>query len=142
MKILVASDGSKPALRAVKYAIKLIGLLAPESGSITLVGVHDDVALRNAKAYFGRAEVADRLRSLGQTELRSERKLLVAAGVDHKMELRAGHVAEQILDVAKKGRFDLIALGAKGRNAIADLLLGSAAQRVLASAPMPVMLVK
>ena len=128
MKILVASDGSKPALHAVKYAIELLQSLSSTSNSI--------------KAYFGRAEVADCLHKLSQTELKWARKLLDSAGADYKMELRTGHFAEQIIDVAKKGRFDLIALGAKGRNAIADLLLGSVAQRVLAVADMPVVLVK
>ncbi len=142
MKILVASDGSKPSLHAVKYAIKLLQSLSSSSNSITLVGVHDDVGLRNAKAFFGRAEVADYLHKLSQTELKSSRKVLDSSGVDYKMELRTGHIAEQIIDVAKKGRFDLIVLGAKGRNAIADLLLGSVAQRVLAVADMPVVLVK
>ena len=142
MKILVASDGSKPALHAVKYAIKLLQSLSSTANSITLVGGHDDVGLRNAKAYFGRAEVADYLHKLSQTELKSARKLLDSAGVDYKMELRTGHIAEQIIDVAKKGRFDLIALGAKGRNAIADLLFGSAAQRALAVADMPLAVAK
>ena len=142
MKILVTSDGPMPALHAVKYAIKLLQSLSSTSNSVTLVGVHDDVGLRNAKAYFGRAEAADYLHKLSQTELKSARKLLDSAGVDYKMELRTGHIAKQIIDVAKKGRFDLIALGAKGRNAIADLLFGSAAQRALAVADMPLAVAK
>ena len=142
MKIFVASDGSKPALHAVKYAIKLLQLVSSTSNSITLVGVHDDVGLRNAKAYFGRAELADYAHKLSQTELKSARKLLDSTGVDYKLELCTGHIAKQIIGVAKKGRFDLIALGAKGRNVIADLLLGLAAQRVLALADLPVVLAK
>ena len=39
-------------------------------------------------------------------------------------------------------KFDLIVLGAKGRGAIADLLLGSVAQRVLATAHAPVLLIR
>lgn len=36
----------------------------------------------------------------------------------------------------------MIVLGSKGRSAIADLLLGSVAQRVLATAKQPVVVVK
>jgi nucleotide-binding universal stress UspA family protein len=43
---------------------------------------------------------------------------------------------------ADKGKYDMIVLGSKGRGAIADLLLGSVAQRVLAHASQPVLLVK
>jgi nucleotide-binding universal stress UspA family protein len=58
------------------------------------------------------------------------------------MEVRTGHVAQEIVRCAKDGKFDLIALGTKGRGAIADLLIGSVAQRVLAMADLPVVLVK
>jgi len=142
MKILVATDGSKPALHAVKYAIKLLQSLSSTSNTVTLISVHDDVGLRHAKAFVGKEAVADYLRELSEKELKPARKLLDAAGIKHDMEVRTGHVAQEIVHCAKAGKFDLIALGAKGRGAVADLLLGSAAQRVLATAEMPVVLVK
>jgi nucleotide-binding universal stress UspA family protein len=142
MKILVATDGSKPALRAVRYAAALVRQLASASSSITLISVHDDAALRLAKTFVGRGEVADYLRELSEKELKPARKLLDSTGVRHDMEVRTGHVSREIVDCAKSGRFDLIVLGAKGRGAIADILLGSVAQRVLATAKSPVLLVK
>ncbi len=142
VKILVATDGSKPALHAVKYAAKLVRQLSSASNSITLISVHDDVGLRHAEAFVGREAVADYLRELSEKELKPARKLLDATGIKHDMELRTGHVAQEIVDCAKAGKFDLIVLGAKGRGAISDLLLGSVAQRVLATAAVPVLLVK
>ncbi|MES2227167.1 MAG: universal stress protein [Pseudomonadota bacterium] len=142
MKILVATDGSKPALHAVKHAAKLVQQLSATSNSITLISVHDDAGLRHAKAFVGRDAVADYLRELSEKELQPARKLLDAAGIKHDMEVRTGHVAQEIVDCARSGKFDLIVLGAKGRGAIADLLLGSVAQRVLATAQVPVLLVR
>jgi len=142
MKILVATDGSQPALHAVKYAAMLVGQLSSSSNSITLISVHDDVALRLAKNFVGRDVVADYLRELSEKDLKPARKLLDSAGVKHDMEVRTGHVSQEIVDCAKEGRFDLIVLGAKGRGAIGDILLGSVAQRVLATAKSPVLLVK
>lgn len=142
MKILVATDGSKPAMHAVKYAVKLLRSLSSASNSITLISVHDDVGLQHAKSFVGKDAVADYLRELSEKEMKPARKLLNSAGVKHDMEVRTGHVAHEIVRCAKAGKFDLIALGAKGRSAIADLLLGSVAQRVLAMADMPVVLVK
>ncbi len=92
MRILVATEGSKPALHAVKCAIKLVGALASNSSSSTSISVHDDAGLRHASA--------------------------------------------------SAGGFDPIVLGAKGRGAIADLLFGSVAPRVLVTTRMPVELVK
>ena len=142
MKILVATDGSTTALHAVKYAVELVKLLSSAPNSITLISVHDDAGLNHAKAFVGSEVVADYLRELSEKELKPARELLDSAGVRHDMEVRTGHVAQEIVDCAKAGKFDLIALGAKGRSAIADLLLGSVAQRVLATAEMPVLLVK
>ena len=141
MKILVATDGSEHALRAVKYAAELVGQLR-EASSVTLVSVHDDTGLRNAKAYVGSQEVADYLRELSDEELKPARELLDLKGVKHDAEIRTGHVVQQIVDCAGEGKFDLIVLGAKGRGAFADLLMGSVAQRVLAIAKQPVILVK
>jgi nucleotide-binding universal stress UspA family protein len=142
MKILVATDGSKPALSAVKYAIDLVAQLASTANSITLISVHDDTGLRHAKAFVGREVIADYLRELCEKELKPARKLLDAAGVKHDMVIRTGQIAKEIVGIAKSGKYDLLVLGAKGRNAMADLLIGSVAQRVLATAETPVLLVK
>jgi nucleotide-binding universal stress UspA family protein len=142
MKILVATDGSKNALRATKYAAKLVGLLRSKSSRVTLISVHDDTGLRHAQSLVGKAAVADYLRELSDDELKPSRKVLDALGIQHDMEIRTGHVAREIVACADKGKFDLIVLGSKGRGAVADLLLGSVVQRVLAAARQPVVVVK
>jgi len=142
MKILVATDGSRHALNAVKYAVQLVGLLKSPTNSITIISVHDDAGLRSAKSYVGSAKVADFLRELSEKELKPARKVLDAAGIRHDMAIRTGHVAREIVAFADAGKYDLVVLGGKGRAAIADLLLGSVAQRVLATAKQPVLLVK
>ncbi|MBO9649467.1 MAG: universal stress protein [Variovorax sp.] len=142
MKILVATDGSKNALRAVQYAATLGHLLRTRSNKITLISVHDDSGLRHAKAVVGKAEVADYLRELSEKELKPARKLLQADGIGYDIEIRTGHVAQEIVACAAKGKFDMIVLGSKGRSAVADLLIGSVAQRVLATAKQPVVVVK
>ena len=142
MKILVATDGSKNALRATKYAARLVRLLRSKSNEVTLVSVHDDTGLRHARSLVGKAAVADYLRELSDNELKPSRKVLGELGIKHDMEIRTGHVAQEIVACADKGKFDLIILGSKGRGAFADLLLGSVVQRVLALARQPVVVMK
>ncbi len=142
MKILVATDGSKSALQAVKYAAKLVGMLQSGAHSISLINVHDDTGLRHAKSFVGGTAVADYLRDLGEKDVKPARKLLEAASIPHDVIMRNGHTAQEIIDCAKNGKFDLIVMGSKGRSAVADLLIGSVAARVLASAKPPVLLVK
>lgn len=142
MKILVATDGSKNALRAVKYAADLLGNSTDKTKSITLISVHDDAGLRHAKAFVGKEAVADYLRELSETELKPSMKALDAKGIKHDMVMLVGNVSQEIVAQGQKGKYDMIVLGSKGRSAIADMLLGSVAQRVLTQAKQPVVLVK
>jgi nucleotide-binding universal stress UspA family protein len=62
--------------------------------------------------------------------------------VHHHIEVCTGRVAQEIVDHAKMEGFDLIVLGAKGRGAVACLLLGSVAHRVLTKIEMPLVSLK
>lgn len=137
MKILVPTDGSACALRAVKYA----AAFRPEA-SITLISVHDDSGLRHVKQFIPKDTVSDYLRELSDKDLKSARSALDKAGVPHDMVIKTGHVAEEIVKAAKAGKFDLIVMGAKGRSAVSDLLVGSVAQRVLTLTTVPLTFIK
>ncbi len=140
MKILVAVDGSKSSLSAVKYAVKLASNFRTQD-SITLINVQDDQGLRHAKQFVGKAGVADYLRELSDKELKAALAVLVKAGVKHDCIIQTGHVAEVISAVANK-KFDMVVLGSKGRSGLVDMLVGSVAQRVMATCKKPVLLVK
>ena len=142
MKILVATDGSKNALRAVKYAADLLSHSNDKVKSITLISVHDDAGLRHAKAFVGKDVVADYLRELSEKELKPAMKVLDAQGIKHDMVMLVGSPSQEIVSQSQKGKYDMVVLGSKGRSAIADMLLGSVAQRVLTQAKQPVVLVK
>ncbi len=142
MKILVASDGSKNALRAVKFAIAQVKGSNLKTKSITLISVHDDAGLRHAKSFVGSDAITDYLRELSDKELKPAIKALDDSGVKHSMVIKTGHVAEEIGKLAQKEKFDMVVLGSKGRSALADLLIGSVAQRVIATVNQPVVLIK
>ena len=140
MKILVAVDGSKSSLNAVKYAVKLASNFRTQD-RITLINVHDDEGLRHAQQFVGKDGIADYLRTLSDKELKSALAVLVKAGVKHDSIIQTGHVAEIISTLADK-KFDMVVMGAKGRSGMVDLLLGSVVQRVMATCKKPVLLVK
>lgn len=141
MKILVAIDGSKNSLRALKYTIRLVGKLA-EPSQVLLVNAHDDIALRGASQFVGREAVKGYLQDLADTELAEAIELARKAKVDFDTRALRGQVAQAIAKAATDAGCDLIVLGSKGRTALKDLLIGSVAQRVAALAEMPVTLVK
>ncbi|WP_333845462.1 universal stress protein [Limnohabitans sp.] len=140
MKILVAVDGSKSSLNAVKCAVKLASNFRTQD-RITLINVHDDQGLRHAQQFVGKEGIADYLRELSEKELKSALAVLVKAGVKHDSIIHTGHVAQVISDVANK-KFDMVVMGTKGRSGLIDMLVGSVAQRVLSTCKKPVLLVK
>lgn len=140
MKILVPTDGSASALRAAKYAAKL--LTQEPNGRITLVTVHDDEAFRRVRKYVPKGAIADYIRELSEAELLPARVALDRAGVVHDMVMRTGPVAKEIVKLGQSGAFDLIVMGTKGRSAFGDLLMGSVAQKVLSATQLPVTFIK
>jgi nucleotide-binding universal stress UspA family protein len=141
MKILVAIDGSKSALQAVKYVRALAGQLA-NPPHITLLTVHDDTGLRHLTKHLPKGGLEDYFREISERDLKPARKLLDNAEIAHDMVIHFGHVVDEILKTADSGKFDLIVLGSKGRSGLSDLMIGSVAQRISALSRRAVTLVK
>ena len=141
MKIMVAIDGSKHSVKALRQAIALSEELR-EPAKISLISVHDDVALRHASRFVGRKEVDNYLAELSANDMKSALAAARKAGVECESITAVGHVAQEIADAARKGRFDLIVMGSKGRSSLQDILIGSVARRVSELATVPVMFVK
>ncbi len=141
MKILVAVDGSKSSLNAVKYAAKLAVALRTKD-RITLISVHDDHGLRHAKKFVGKSEIDDYLRSVSDEDLKSARKLLSKEGLEFDSIIKQGYVSDEIVKTANSGKFDMLVMGSKGRSGLMDLLIGSVTQKVVANAKPPVVVVK
>jgi nucleotide-binding universal stress UspA family protein len=53
-----------------------------------------------------------------------------------------GEPAAEIVEAAQDGKYDVIVVGTHGRTGLADVLLGSVAERVVRRAPMPVITVR
>ncbi len=141
MKLLVAVDGSKSSLSAARYAAKLASSMRGHN-HITLLSVHDDSALKLFKSYVPKGVIGDFLRELSDKDLAPSRKALDKAGIAHDMAIRYGDITAQILEEIQSSGCDMIVLGSKGRGTVKNLLVGSVAQKVLANASVPVLLVR
>jgi nucleotide-binding universal stress UspA family protein len=141
MKILLPVDGSKSSLNAAKYVVKLAKDFR-STCTVTLISVHDDIGLGHVKQFVANSVIDDYLREVSEKELKGAQKALDAAGVKHSMVIKRGNIANEIIAVANKEKFDLIAMGSKGRSGIVDAIMGSVAQRVSNTAKQPVLLIK
>ena len=141
MKILLPVDGSKSSLNAAKYIVKLAKDLRSKC-TVTLISIHDDIGLGHVKQFVANSVIDDYLREVSEKELKGAQKTLDAAGVKHSMVIKRGNIANEIIAIANKEKFDLIVMGSKGRSGIVDAMMGSVAQRVSNTAKQPVLLIK
>jgi nucleotide-binding universal stress UspA family protein len=150
VRILVATDGSKPSREAVRFAARLASDI-PRARLVVLTvsTVAADLALTGASLVraLGILPDLDRAeREAGERTLRAAaretRRLARRARFVYRKPGRPLRAAQAIVREAALQSADLIVLGNAGRSAINDLVLGSVAQRVLDLSPRPVVLVR
>jgi len=144
-KILVATDGSEPALEAARYAAEIATCTKAE---VVVLNAAEVSGITQFMAYSvpGADNVEGRLRETGQDIVEKTKKPFLEADVPVHTKIIEGFAAEVILTEARAGEYDLIAMGSRGLGAsrIRRVLLGlgSVAERVAGSAPCPVLIVR
>ena len=139
-KALVPVDGSPNSDRAVRHVITLAGTCP--SMDVLLINVQpeiDDVLVRR---FLKKEEIEAMLESKGGDALQSARALLDAAGIRYTPQVLIGPVAETIARAALEHNCDGIVMGTRGLGAVAGILLGSVATKVIHLADVPVTLIK
>jgi nucleotide-binding universal stress UspA family protein len=141
--ILVATDGSETADRAVDYAANLAkrhdaGLLVVNV--IGGYGLPDSVFSRFTHAQQAwLRELLESMSAQTLTKARDRAKGLGATTI--QLESRRGDVAQTIVEIAQEKDADLIVVGKRGEGRLAGLLLGSVSQKLVSLAPRPVTVV-
>lgn len=139
MKILIAVDGSRSALEAVKQVIDHADWYREKPG-VELVTVHRPVP--KVGGHVPKGALDKYYREEGEQALAGAKKLLSAARIRFTPHILVGDVAESIVKHARAKRCDLIAIGTRGMSAIGKALVGSTATRVIQVSDIPVLLVK
>jgi nucleotide-binding universal stress UspA family protein len=142
-KILVATDFSVPSDAALEYGRELARTFAAQ---LIVAHVIDDVS---AQAYGGPDALVfapDLQREIEETARRRLDELVAAEDREElravTVVLRSKTIAAAIAEYARDTDVDLIVLGTHGRGAVAHLLIGSVAERVVRTAPCPVLTVR
>ena len=141
--IVVATDGSPGADRAVDYAARLAKDSAADLVIVNVIGGYGlpgEVFRR-----FTRGEhvwLEELLEALSAGILRGAQDRVRALGVaSAQLASRRGEVAQTILDVAGEKDADAIVVGKRGSGQLAGALLGSVSQKLVSLAPRVVMVV-
>ncbi len=141
-QLLVPIDGSATSQLAVD---KAIGLANAFGSAVTVLFVVDPYPFTGVGADFayGQTQYLSAARAEANAALAQARTAMEAAGVKVNAVLGESHSTWRgILEAAESGGADLVVMGSHGRSGIEKLVLGSVAQRVLAHASVPVLVVR
>jgi nucleotide-binding universal stress UspA family protein len=144
-RILMATDGSKTSVRALKTAVELAKKIRAK---LILVGVIDN------RLYVGRTMLAedsptrlaepveDYLMQIAGAYLADAAKLCGREGVEPEIVIRTGHPVEEILKEARRSKADMLVMGSHGKSGIGSVM-GSVTYGVLhGESRVPVLVVR
>ena len=139
--ILVATDFSEPSTKALAYGRDLA---RSYNATLHVLHVTEDIMLRYApEVGFAVPEMQRDLDRAARHELEQlitdddTRTLRVVPALES-----AGNAAAAIVAYAATHEIDLIVVGTHGRGVVQHLLMGSVAERVVRTAPCPVLAVR
>ena len=146
-KMLIATDGSELAGRALEHGLKLAKLVGAE---VTILTVTEPAAVVGAGYASIAGTMIDPMPELIQAQEDAAKQVLTvaetaakAAGVAVQTRLIDNSFpAEGIVAAAAETGADLIVMGSHGRRGIGRLLLGSQTSNVLAHSKVPVLVTR
>lgn len=137
MNILVAFDGSEGGERTLDWAARLA---ADEAGSsVTVIAVA--AALEAAPRIPDAVDPSSPI-DVHRQQLAAAAARLSDAGLEAQTVLKVGNPAEEIINTAEEGDYDLILIGGTGAHRALRFLMGSVSDRVVRHASRPVMVVR
>lgn len=147
-RILVPVDGSPTAVKALDTAIQAAKLIDGNITVLTVIAEHFGGFAESGGSETTPAIAMTHRRSTELAKTAGEAGLATfMAGykdcgvtLDHKIAV--GVIDDQITKLAREGNYDLIVIGRRGLNPLERMFVGSVTQRVIASAPCTVVVVR
>lgn len=135
-KILVPMDGSATSFKALEQAIEVA-----RACQATILGVN---VVSFLPAEFMPSVVPYKIYQKKEAGKFMEKAKVKAAkkGILFKYAIVYGNPVDQVINIAKSKKFDLIVIGARGKGRIAEVFLGSVSNAILHKSQIPVMIVK
>lgn len=142
-KILVPVDASPCSVKGLTEALRLASAL---NARVLLLHVVNELISEPvlAPAQY-QQQLIESMRAAGKQTLADAHDLAKAQGVEAEVKLIetiGGRASDCIVDAAKSWGADLIVMGTHGRRGMSRLAMGSDAELVVRSAPVPVLLVR
>ena len=150
-KILVPFDGSKFSKKAVQNAISMAEKFNAKISFVTVVPGGSNpppskilgVLINDKKAQKGFHQTVCAVRMDLKKSLTDIVKKCQKENISAEYKILEGNTIEKIVQISKKGKYDLIVMGSHGLTGLTKIqALGSVARAVSEIAPCPVLLVR
>lgn len=139
-RIIVATDGSPGANRAIDVAAKLAKATGASLAIMTVGGHISGAELRRLASVDG--DLSEAMNLAANKILKQAQKRAIRIGVaTPKLRCEWGDAAETIIDAVRSEKADILVVGRRGRGRLSGLLLGSVSQKLASLAPSIVMVV-
>jgi universal stress protein A len=139
--ILIPVDFSDDSTAAAKLGCEMAGRFGC---SVSLLHVHELLPYGLASDYeMYTPDLRERVvAEIGKSLAAAKRRAETAGAPEVETKMVEGYASEAIAAFAAKGGYDLIVMGTHGRRGFKHALLGSVAERVVRTAPCPVLTVR
>jgi nucleotide-binding universal stress UspA family protein len=137
--IVVGTDGSQPAERALEEAL---AIAARDDADLHIVTAFPDPALIRERITSGATAATVNLSQVADSVLSRATERANAKGVRAQTHASESEPAEAILQLASEVNADLIVVGSRGLSGIQRFLLGSVSAKVSEHASCSVMIVR
>jgi nucleotide-binding universal stress UspA family protein len=141
-KILVPIDGSPASRLGLNEAIKMA---KDHRAKLRLFHLVDEYAGMSSSVILDAGDLFEALRQSGRKILKRAEALVRRNGLAPEsvmLESFGGRAADFIVQQADEWGADLIVLGTHGRRGVKRLVMGSDAEQVVRTTPVPVLLVR
>jgi nucleotide-binding universal stress UspA family protein len=143
VRILVPVDFSTHSEMAVRYAT---ALAKQSGGSVELLHVLEHPVMSDvwsSEVYVpDLPEIRERLVADAEARLATYRESIRNEGVPTMTTVRSGQAAHVIVEYGTAAGSDLVVMGTHGRTGLPHLFMGSIAERVVRTAPCPILTVR
>ncbi len=133
--VLLAVDGSRYSEVASNRAISLAQTYGQELNVLSVVDVP-------AEAYAEAPDFIEKMIANARETAEVVENMAKAAGLRSRSFVREGEAYKKIIDLARELESSIICMGSHGRTGLRRLLMGSVTEKVIGSAPCPVLVVK
>jgi nucleotide-binding universal stress UspA family protein len=139
-KILLATDGSEDANKAVQHAVWIAN---SSNAELIVLHVLETSKLPKIERLASESALRDLLTQEAKRVFSKVSNIIKSCGCHVKVDYirESGNPADMIIKTVEKERIDMVVMGTAGKHGLSRFWLGSVAENVVRYAPCPVLVV-